>query len=146
MSLKAFHIVFVTLSSLLSFVFAAWAFGVEGGSVYPVAGTASALFGVALIAYGVWFWRKIRAIEQGPPRSHRMVLLLPCLSLLWLMGSGDASACSVCYGQAEGPMIEAARSGVWLMIGLVGVLQVSFGLFFIHLWRRARKLKESMDS
>ena len=144
MSLKAFHIVFVTLSSLLAFTFAAWSFGVEGGGLYRVAGTGAALFGVALIGYGIWFWRKIRAIEHGW-RSHRMVILLPCLSLLWLAGTGDASACSVCYGEAEGQMIEAARSGVWLMIGLVGMLQVSFGLFFIHLWRRARKLKESMD-
>ena len=144
MSLKAFHIVFVTLSSLLAFAFAAWSFSEPEGGYYRVAGAGAALFGVALIVYGVLFWKKISALEHGP-RTHRIVLLLPCLSLLWLMGSGDASACSVCYGQAEGPMIEAARSGVWLMIGLVGALQLAFGLFFITLWRRARKLKESTD-
>ena len=144
MSLKAFHIVFVTLSSLLAFVFEAWTFGVPEGGLYRVAGAGATLFGVALIVYGVLFWRKIRALEHGP-RAHRVVLLLPCISLLWLMGSGDASACSVCYGQADGQMIEAARSGVWLMIGLVGALQIAFGLFFLTLWRRARKLKESMD-
>jgi hypothetical protein len=146
MSLKAFHIVFVTLSTLLAFTFSAWSFGVPEGGVYRVVGAASALFGVALIVYGVWFWRKIRTLGSPGARLHRLVIVPVSLGLLWLAGHSDAAACTVCYGEAEGQMIEAARSGVWLMIGLVAALQASFGLFFIVLWRRARKLKESTES
>ena len=72
---------------------------------------------------------------------------LSVLVLIWVMGSQPAAACSVCYGDAEGPMIKAASMGVWLMIGLVAALQSSFALFFIYLWRRARKVaKESTPS
>jgi hypothetical protein len=145
MSLKAFHIVFVTLSTLLAFTFSVWSFRSPGG-VYRVAGAASALFGLALIAYGVWFWRKIRTIGGTGAHLHRMVMVPASLGLIWLAAGQDASACTVCYGEADGQMIEAARSGVWLMIGLVAALQASFGLFFILLWRRARRLKESLES
>lgn len=141
MSLKAFHIVFVTLATLLAFAFAGWCLGVaaqEGGG-YRVLGIVSGLFGAALIAYGVWFWRtKIR--------SARLVVAAVALPAVWLAGGGEASACSVCYGAAEGQMINAARMGVWLMVALVGAMQVSFGVFFVHLWRRARKQKESLES
>lgn len=65
---------------------------------------------------------------------------LPALLLIWATGSQQALACTVCYGDAEGPMIKAASMGVWLMIGLVAALQSSFALFFIYLWRRARKV------
>ena len=134
MSLKVFHIVFVTMSTLLAFAFAAWAFS----SGMPLVGGLAALFGAGLIAYGFLFWKKI----QGP----RALAALTLLPLVWLLSGREASACSVCYGAAEGQMIEAARAGVWLMIGFVGVMQVGFGLFFIQLWRRARRCKESAES
>ena len=69
----------------------------------------------------------------------RLARLFPALALLLLGGTGTAAACNVCYGEAEGPMIEAASMGVWLLIGVLAVVQSSFALFFIYLWRRARK-------
>ena len=39
---------------------------------------------------------------------------------------------------------SAARLGVWLLFGLVGAMQVSFVLFFVYLWRRARKYRQTM--
>ena len=64
MSLKAFHIVFVTLSSALSFAFAGWALGAGGGesTAYKAAGFAALALGAGLIAYGFWFWRKINRL------------------------------------------------------------------------------------
>ena len=81
-------------------------------------------------------------------KKRFMSLLGALLALLaiWIAGSQPASACVVCYGDAEGPMIKAASMGVWLMFGLVAALQSSFALFFIYLWRRARKMKESSTS
>ena len=139
MSLKAFHILFITLASLLSFAFSGWAFGAAEagqGSDMRTAGYVAAGFGIALIVYGIWFWGKMR--RQG-------LMALAALAAAGMLGSTDAAACTVCYGEAEGPMIEAARLGVWLMIGIVGVMQLSFGSFFLYLWRRARKLKESSN-
>lgn len=139
MSLKAFHILFISLAVLLSFAFAVWAFRAAGsgqGAGMQAAGYAATAFGIALVVYGILFWRKMR--RQG-------LMALGALTVLWLLDASSVTACTVCYGEAEGPMIEAARKGVWLMIGIVAAMQISFGSFFIYLWRRARRLKESSD-
>lgn len=58
MSLKSFHIFFIVMAVLISFGFSAWAFtngdGPLGGSAVA-AGTASAILGVLIAAYGAWF-------------------------------------------------------------------------------------------
>lgn len=65
MSLKGFHVVFVTASALLSFGFAAWCVAAvpdpQGGRL--LAGAASVLVGVGLVVYEAWFLRKMRGIR-----------------------------------------------------------------------------------
>ena len=58
MSLKLFHIFFITLSTLLAIGCAVWAFA--GGSTGFGAGCAA--LAVAMPIYGVVFWRKARRI------------------------------------------------------------------------------------
>ena len=65
MSLKAFHILFVTLASLLAFAFGAWALQVpseNGVMLYRAMGVTGLVFGAGLIAYGFWFWRKVKRL------------------------------------------------------------------------------------
>jgi hypothetical protein len=64
MSLKAFHVVFVTASVLLAFGFAAWCVrGVADPSTGRLAaGAASILVGVGLIVYEAWFLKKTRGL------------------------------------------------------------------------------------
>lgn len=59
MSLKSFHILFISLAVLLCLGCALWAFafGVE-----PLFGIASVAVGVALVIYGVVFLRKSKGI------------------------------------------------------------------------------------
>ena len=59
MSLKAFHLIFVTLLTALSFGFAAWAF-VTGRPVFGVAGIAT---GILVVIYGVYFLKKLKKIS-----------------------------------------------------------------------------------
>ena len=47
-------------------------------------------------------------------------------------------ACSICFGEAQGPMIEGARMGVWLLFGLTLLVQGAFAAFFVVLYRRSR--------
>lgn len=66
MSLKAFHILFIALSILMSALVGAW--GVEkylqeGSSSGLVLAALFFLFGLALVAYGVRFWRKVQEIS-----------------------------------------------------------------------------------
>jgi hypothetical protein len=58
MSLKSFHVFFIVLAVLSSLGFALWAFtrgGAELASGLGATGVFSALMGVALAVYGVWF-------------------------------------------------------------------------------------------
>jgi hypothetical protein len=59
MSLKAFHLIFVTLLTTLSFGFAAWAF-VMGKILFGVAGVA---MGILVIIYGIYFLKKLKKIS-----------------------------------------------------------------------------------
>ena len=141
MNLKTFHIIFVTVSSLMSFVFGGWCWRyaeANQASGYRTLGAASFGAGLALIVYGFWFWKKINApgsVASGRPgKGGVMALVL----LVWFLGQQTAEACTTCYGDAQGPMIDAARAGVWLLFGLVGGVQAAFAAFFVHLWRRSR--------
>ena len=57
MSLKAFHIVFIAISSLMAFGLGAWGVQVPANPAAAVIGFGA---GLALLSYGVWFWRKLK--------------------------------------------------------------------------------------
>ena len=60
------------------------------------------------------------------------------LTALALFASGGrAFACPSCFGQAQGPLIDAARLGIWLLLALTLCLQGAFAAFFLYLRRRA---------
>lgn len=59
MSLKAFHLIFVTLLTTLSFGFATWAF-VSDKILFGLAGIAT---GILVIVYGVYFLKKLKKIS-----------------------------------------------------------------------------------
>ncbi|MFT5468217.1 MAG: hypothetical protein ACI8UO_003325 [Verrucomicrobiales bacterium] len=65
MNLKQFHVVFILLSILCTLGFSAWVFLVADDSIGlwgKVGGAGSALIGIALMFYGVWFIRKAKHI------------------------------------------------------------------------------------
>jgi hypothetical protein len=59
MSLKAFHLIFVTLLTALAFGCAAWAF-TAGDSFF---GGAAIAAGILVIIYGVYFLKKLKKIS-----------------------------------------------------------------------------------
>jgi hypothetical protein len=63
MSLKAFHIFFIIVSTLLAVGFGLWAiddYGRSGSWVNLALGVGSLVSSVALVRYGVWFLRKLK--------------------------------------------------------------------------------------
>ena len=63
MSLKAFHVFFITLSVLLCLGFGAWCLGsvyAHGQLSYTVAGIISFVLGVALVVYEIVFLRMFK--------------------------------------------------------------------------------------
>ena len=66
MSLKAFHIVFIVLSTLLAVAFGVWAvndFGRSGSHLHLALGVGSFIASGALVWYGVWFLRKLKHVS-----------------------------------------------------------------------------------
>jgi len=66
MSLKALHVVFITVSTLLAAVFGIWAFRLYqagSGNGYLITTIAAALVAVALVIYGRWFLKKLKHVS-----------------------------------------------------------------------------------
>ena len=66
MSLKAFHIVFIALASILAIVFAIWEFmryQTTGEELQLVAALLSVSACAGLVVYGVRFLRKLRKVS-----------------------------------------------------------------------------------
>lgn len=120
MSLRGFHLLFITASTLLALLLAGywWRNGAAAGAVV------ACLVAVGLVAYGVWFRRKAKTLVTAV--------------VLYLLASPAAQACETCYGKAEGSMIDGARMGVLLLVLVTMSVQVGFVAFFFHLRRRAK--------
>jgi len=141
-SLKTVHIVLISLSSLLAIGFGAWTaaqWSAGAGRAYLVTSVCSFTAAVGLVVYVVWFARKVRTREQDDRRRRKMIHPMVVVGGVWLVAAQDAGACAVCYGEADGPMIDAARLGVWLLFGLVFALQAAFMTFFLCLRKRAHR-------
>jgi len=66
MSLKAFHIVFIAASTLLSFGFGAWEFNAwrsTGATVDLALAIGSTVVGIGLLVYGRYFLKKLKHIS-----------------------------------------------------------------------------------
>ena len=66
MSLKAFHIFFVSVSFLLSLGVSFWAFRGSSGeesSSHTLLGVGAILFAAALVWYGKWFLGKLKGVS-----------------------------------------------------------------------------------
>ena len=67
MSLKAFHIVFITLSTLLAVGFGFWSLHdhqMHGGGAGAVTlAILSFVVAVGLVVYGVWFLKKLKGVS-----------------------------------------------------------------------------------
>ena len=75
-------------------------------------------------------------------RRTRLSLALVSAGLFWLAAPGLALACPVCFGDAEGPLIDAARLGMFLLLGITLAIQGAFVAFFLYLRRQARRAQD----
>ena len=65
MSLRGFHIVFITLATLLAVFLAVWAFGfapADAGALAPILGVVGVTGAIGLPIYGVYFYRKAKKL------------------------------------------------------------------------------------
>ena len=66
MSLKGFHILFITVSTLLALGVGAWCLwvnSIEGTPVFRIGAVCSFFAATGLVIYGVWFYRKMKRLR-----------------------------------------------------------------------------------
>lgn len=76
--------------------------------------------------------------QQAPVRA--------LVAAVVVLAAQVASACPVCYGAPDDPMVKGVSNGVWVLLGLVGFVQIGFVALFWTFWRRGRDLKRFRDS
>jgi hypothetical protein len=125
MSLKAFHIFFITLSILMCLGVAGWngSAWMSGGSVAHLVESAGWVVAAGvLLVYGLRFLRKYRS--------------LGFYALALIVAAENVEACSVCFGNPESPMTKSMVAGIWVMLGCIGTLLAAFaGLFLYWVYR-----------
>jgi hypothetical protein len=70
---------------------------------------------------------------------------LAVITLIVLFTATAASACPVCYGAPGDPMVKGTNNGVWVMLGVIGFVQIGFVALFWSFWRRARQQRRFRD-
>jgi hypothetical protein len=87
---------------------------------------------------------RLASLAQG---RLRLRLILATAAVTVLGGGTDLLACPACFGAEEAPLIDAARLGVLVMLGITVAVQGGFVAFFLYLRRHARRVAEAeLDS
>jgi Na+/proline symporter len=73
----------------------------------------------------------MRVLRGG--RSVSAAAVIVCVLIAF-----DASACTVCFGSPDDPMVKGVNNGIWVLLGLVAFVQIGFVAMFWSFWRRAR--------
>jgi hypothetical protein len=92
--------------------------------------------------------------RTGPGRAHRPAVSRPWRSSLaaaralravaaaavvGLLSSPAVQACQACFGAEDAPIVDGAKAGAWILIGLTFCIEGAFAGFFLYLRRRARR-------
>jgi len=137
MSLKTFHLFFISICSALCFFLMIWGmWDYKGtGTVFSlVLGGIGALGLLALVQYFKWFRKKWRVLPVG----------LVSLGLsIGLLASSRAEACAVCTTDPNSPLTKGAIIGV-AFLGVVIVTVLALIVSVARSWmKRARHLHTS---
>ena len=80
----------------------------------------------------------------GQPGSHRLLRAI-VLAVVTVLLANAALACPVCYGNPSDPMVKGTNNGVWVLLGIIGFVQIGFVAMFWSFWKRARDQKRFRD-
>jgi len=73
-------------------------------------------------------------------RKNRRLLAL-AVFVVMVLGPEVLVACPVCYGSGDAPMNEGMNSAIWVLLSIVGFVQLGFVALFWSFWRRSKQLK-----
>ena len=67
-------------------------------------------------------------------------------ALIVILLAPHALACAVCYGAPNDPMVKGMNNGIWVLLSIIGFVQLGFVALFWSFWRRARDLRRFRES
>jgi hypothetical protein len=137
MSLKFFHIVFITVSVLLCLVVGVWALDAyrsDGAATWIALATCSFIGGGLLVVYGTRFLQKFRKLG-----------IAGVLAAGTLGSPADAHACAVCIGNTQSSLVDGMNAGILALLSFAAFIIVSFAVFFVYLWRKAKSVESSHE-
>jgi hypothetical protein len=76
------------------------------------------------------------------PRLRQGLVVATAVALAVTAGSANLLACPVCFGAEETPLIDGAKLGILMMLGITFAVQGGFVGFFLYLRRRAKRMAE----
>jgi len=65
--------------------------------------------------------------------------------LMALVVAQAAVACPVCFGSPDSAMTKGASAGIWVLLGVIGFVQLGFVALFVTFWKRARDLRKRKE-
>jgi hypothetical protein len=86
-----------------------------------------------------------RASRGGRRREApgtRIRRALATATLVVIFGGSSVLACPVCFGAEETSMIDGAKLGVLVMLGILFAVQGGFVGFFFYLRKRAKRIAD----
>jgi hypothetical protein len=125
MSLKWFHLFFISLAIVVSVAFGLWGLAND----YALLGALSLVAAAALGWYGGYFFQKARKLG---------------LAALMVAAAADpAFACPVCFGASDAPAVQGMQMAILALLALTVAVLGAFAAFFLYLRQRARMVSES---
>jgi hypothetical protein len=131
MNLRLIHAVVILFSAALALLFGIWCLDLGGGRsvVRGVARTG----GLRLV---------VPAQDEGAamknPFSPRTIRVLAIAAAVVFGASSSAYACPVCFGAEETHLIDGAKLGIAVLLGVQG----AFVGFFLYLRKRAKQIAD----
>jgi hypothetical protein len=131
MSLKYFHLFFIAVSIVMGAGVGIWAvdaYQANGQTQWLVLAGIGFGSAIGLIAYGNRFLHKVRKLGIAG------LLVAGTFGL-----PSDALACPACAaGSTDSILRSGMNMGILALLGVTGVVLVSFAVFFVYLARRSR--------
>ncbi len=142
MSLKAIHILFIALSTILTLGFGGWcvsSYLEENKTSYIILGAISFAAAVALVGYGLWFIRKLRRGELDSKRyKYPPYKILATVIILWTFFPQMGSACTVCYGALDSSQAKTMNVFILSMLGVTGGVLCGIIGFVFYLRQKSK--------
>jgi heme/copper-type cytochrome/quinol oxidase subunit 2 len=86
--------------------------------------------------------RQVNSQRPTPNYTARLLRAVTTAIVIVIGSSSSVLACPVCFGAEETSMIDGAKLGILVLLGITLAVQGAFVGFFVYLRRRAKRIAD----